>query len=103
MIYKERTFTRPNVDIPWHGEILTTPEHREYLAKNYTHTGKIIFKEKVVSDDGLRFTIKYLFDSMESLNEHAEDPVLLAYVEARKDYNNTMGITESDKIITSVE
>jgi hypothetical protein len=101
MIYKERTFTRPLIDIPWHGAILTTDEHRTHLNTTYMVTGKIIFKEKIESNDGLSFTVKYVFDTTASLSEYESDPVIIAYANARRAYNTSMGIVESDKIVTS--
>ena len=101
MIYKERTFTRSLIDIPWHGVILTTDEHRTHLNATYMVTGKIVFKERTESDDGLSFTVKYVFDTIESLREYEADPVIMAYATARRAYNTSMGIVESDKIVTT--
>jgi len=101
MIYTEKTYTRPNTNIPWHGELLTTPEHRAHVDSTYIFTGKILTKEKILSEDGLSITFKYTFDAQESLDQYEADPVMVAYWQSRTDYNSAMGITESTKTVTS--
>lgn len=86
MIIFTRTFTRPNVDIPFHSEVLDVSAFRERLTLNYINTNKLISQFKEITDDGLVMTYTGIWIDRESFEEYDNDPVLKPYWEARDAY-----------------
>lgn len=70
------TQTRPNLIVPFYGEILGQA-FKDYFATNYTDTGKFIAKELEVSPNGLKITVTHTWVSKEAYDSYMADPWII--------------------------
>lgn len=97
-----RTYTRPNTDTPWHGEIIDKTEFINRLSSVYIEPKKILSNSTSISEDGLSKTFHMLFDSEESYIQYDTDPILNTFWSARAEYNTVMGIIMGPKITNNI-
>jgi hypothetical protein len=68
-------------------------ECRDYVDLNYLSTGKQLFSEQTVSDNGLELTIILIWDSSESEQEFFQDQFVIEnFVNVRDAYFTANGI-----------
>lgn len=89
---------RPSLEIPFFRprseNSPLSQEVRDYIDSNYLATGKQLFSEQTVSDNGLELTTIVIWDSMESEQEFFQDPVVIEnFVNVRAAYFAANGIT----------
>jgi len=97
MIKIKRQYTRPSVDIPWHGKILSSTEFKLKL-QTYIDSGKHISYNVSFSEDGLQMFYEGVWASREDFDEYDVDPDLTPYWDIRNAYNEAVGITIGPKI-----
>lgn len=103
MIITTRTFTKTSNSIPWHYEQLNDALlFQVRLTEDFINTGKILYKDVDISFDGLTMTVSIHWDSIESMNEHFNDPLNVIYFAERDTYNNYTNITMSDISVLEV-
>ena len=86
MIIFSRTFTRPNINVPFHYEVLDNTSYKSHLVPNYIETGDLISQWKDISDDVLTMTYNAIWASREAFDRHDNDPVLKDYWDQRDVY-----------------
>ena len=102
MIQVTRTFTRPNVSIPWHDEANSFALFRDHASNTYFKTNNIILSQSPISDDLLSRTFLQIWTSQDYHSEWLNDPYLLEYWTLRDTYNAFVGIIAEDRIITAI-
>jgi hypothetical protein len=101
MIMTSRTFTRPSISVPWHTEqIADSLLFKSRLNLDFEDTGKILSRDADISIDGLIMTVTILWDSVESMNSHFDDPRNAQYFADRIEYNNSANIVMSELTIS---
>ena len=102
MFTLSRTYTKPDTNTPWHGEIIDKTEFSERLNSAYINTNKIVSNSMELSEDALSLTFHMVFDSEESYIEYDTDPILNNFWSARAEYNTIMGIVAGPKITGTI-
>ena len=95
MIKVSRTYTRANVNVPFHHDVIDG----EYFYNAFDLTSKRTSHEAIISSDNLSCTYVSNWIDLATWEAHKEDPQVLAFFAARDQYNSANGITYSDTII----
>jgi hypothetical protein len=108
MIRISLTFTRPSEDIPWHFEDesgILTEEVKRIIYKEFIMPVKMLYSDRILSEDKLQVTMIGYWDTHESIIEYQNHPKLVEINLKRNSYykknNCTIGKilkTETDKI-----
>ena len=101
MIKIKRQYTRPSVDIPWHGSILPAAEFKLKL-QTYIDSGKHISRKVTFSEDGLQMFYEGVWASRADFDEYDADPDLIPYWNARDEYNKIFEIIIGPKIFEQI-
>jgi len=102
MLKVTRIYTRPNVEIPWHGEVLLTRAVSDRLQ--YHRTGGVILQEnQEISLDGLTLTYTGYFQDQSTFDVYDTDPALQQFWNDRISYCNMVGITIGPKQFDTVD
>lgn len=105
MITVTRTYTRPDIDVPWH---LSPPydadvypqSFKDYVEQTYGST--LLHFSNVVSDDMLTLHFNSVWSTMEDYQRYLVDPVCTASWAARDAHNEQFGIISSPSVITEL-
>jgi uncharacterized protein (DUF1330 family) len=96
-----REFKRPDITIPWyhdeHHSSKSSIDFDEHLSIKYMATGKII--DRFVHGTSTTINVVIEWENEESMNEHYNDPVVIAHFANRDAYNSLHGITTTLSII----
>lgn len=98
MIRLSITYTRPNINIPWHTEPesgVMSEKELELIYEQFIATLKMVFANRVVSDNGLQLTHIGYWANNENILEYQSHPLLAAMNLRRNKYyqriNGTIG------------
>jgi hypothetical protein len=94
MILFSKTYTRSDITIPFHNQVLDNTEYKQHLTENYINTGKLIEQWMEFSEDSLVMTYKALWTDRESFDEHQADPILNIYWTDRDEYCSSTNIIQ---------
>lgn len=101
IIVTVRVFTRSDITIPWyhdeHGSLKSSVDFDEQLSIKYLTTGKII--DRIISTTPTAITVIIEWENEQSMNEHYNDPIVIAHFAARDAYNSLNGITNTFNIL----
>lgn len=106
MIKVNRTYTRPEIDTPWHLDQpfeaeLYTQEFKDYVQATY---GEALLQiSNTVSEDLWTLTFESVWTSEEAYQTYLVDPICVAVWEKRDAHNATFEIETSPAVITQIE
>lgn len=93
-----RTFTRPNTSIPFHPQAVDGT----YFKQTYIDTGKIVWLNNRLSEDGLTFYHEAFWENETTFNLHKEDPNIIEYFRLRDLHNSGNGITATQTVTETI-
>jgi len=101
MIKIKREYTRPSIDIPWHGEVLADAE---FMAKlqTYIDSGKHILFNITYSEDALKMFYEGDWIDRAAFDEYDVDPDLVPYWDLRNEYYESVGIIVGPKVFETL-
>ena len=105
MIRTALSFTRPNISIPWHTDPeagIQTYEMTKIIWMEFISTVRILFSNRIISEDQLTLTIIAYWDNEASRIEYQNHPLLSQMIVDRDNYyannNGTVGILDVSEV-----
>jgi len=98
MITCTRTYTRPNISVPWHTDAslgILSEYVLTHITDTYRLTGQLISDSYEEAVDGLSTVYTATWSSIEDYDGYNFDSVLIPYWEERDVYNASVGIVMS--------
>lgn len=91
----EFTQTRPNINIPYYGEILPV-DFIDYFTTNYIDTGKFINKDTSLSSNELVLTITQIWNTEQDFMDYENDVwIINNFLIPSIDYRTANNITQA--------
>lgn len=103
MIIVTRTFTRPDLSVPWHldqphGASMYPQEFQDYV--NATYRDRKLHHIYTLSDDKLTMTLQSFWQTMEDYEAYNNDPICIESFGRRDAHNAEHNITN---VLVTVE
>ena len=98
MIRVTKTYTRPNITVKFHNEVLDGTHFRTA----YGQTGKRVAVNNTYSEDGLNWYYESFWLNLSMYEEQLNDPICMVYSNDRDVYNNSNGITSTPTVVEEV-
>lgn len=98
MIRVTKTYTRPNITVKFHNEVLDGIHFRTA----YGQTGKRVAVNNTYSEDGLNWYYESFWVNLAVYQEHTQDPICINYFNNRDTYNESNGITHTPTVVEEV-
>jgi len=76
---------RTSATIPWY---TLSEEVHDRRQSAYMDTGKIVSRTEEETDENLTRTITTVFRAQEDFDEYTSDPIIVAMLQDRRQYNN---------------
>lgn len=100
MILAEKTYKRPNANVLWHFDVVTTGRE-EFIAQLATYNDEILLNTRDVVDENT-IVFRTLFLNQEVYDRYKVDPILNVFWSARDEYNQSVGIYYEPTIVTEL-
>lgn len=97
LITATRSFTRPSTSIAWY---VNTADFQKFWDTTYVDSGLLLFRDKIISKDGLTMTITHVWSDQDSYDARMDNDTVKEFFALRTAYNTANGITEDTPVIT---